>query len=115
MERQIVLKVKGNNYTIEFPNVGKFQRIESMKQVISQGMYSQLISTATLSTVEALNMVDMEAYLSILAPQLIKDLKCDSFSELDIEDYLELKKVYLDQFVPWWNSILNLINPNERE
>ena len=113
MNRTLELKVKGNTYTIEFPNIGKFQNVESTKQVLSKGMYSSLLSTGTISSVEALDMIDIESYFSILVPSLIKDLKCNTFSELDLEDYIELKKAYLEQFVPWWNDIMGLLNPKK--
>lgn len=113
MNRTLELKVKGNSYVVEFPNVGKFQAIESTKQVLSKGMYSSLLSTGTISSIEALDMIDMESYFSILLPQLIKDLKCDNFSLLDLEDYIELKGIYMEQFIPWWNSILSLLNPKK--
>lgn len=115
MEKIIVLRVKGNNYEVKFPNVGQFQDIESLKQVLSKGMYSALMNTNTVSAFEVLDMVDMEAYLTVLTPKLIEDLKCKSFGELGLEDYLELKKVYKESFVPWWNSILELINPKREE
>lgn len=111
LERQITFNVKGNSYQIEFPTVGKFQEIETMKQIVSKGMYSSLLSTGTLSSMEVLNMIDIESYLSVLTPKLIKDLKCESFSDLDIDDFLELKKAYQDQFIPWWNKILDKLSP----
>ena len=113
MERQIVFKVKSNNYVIAFPNVGKFQDIETMKQIVSKGMYSSLLSTATVSSMEVLQMIDMEAYFSVLCPKLLEDLRCKNFGDLDIEDYQELKKEYVSQFVPWWNSILDILSPKE--
>ena len=109
MDRQIVLLLKGNSYTVEFPNVGKFQQIETMKQVLSRGMYSSLLSMNTVSANEVLDMIDVESYISVLCPQIIKDLKCTSFSELGIEDYLELKKVYEEKFIPWWENIMLLL------
>jgi hypothetical protein len=115
IEKQIVLQLKGNSYTIEFPNVGKFQSIETMKQVLSRGMYSSIISMNTVSSIEMLDMVDIESYLTVLCPKLIKDLKCNSFSDLGLEDYLELKKVYQATFIPWWNMIIELLNPRKKE
>lgn len=111
IERHLVLQVKGNSYTIEFPNVGTFQKIESLKQVLSNGMYSGLMSMATTSSSEALDMIDMEAYLSMLAPKLIKDLKCETFGELGLEDYMELRVAYREQFIPWWMGILEMLQP----
>lgn len=115
LDRQIEMNVKGNRYIIEFPNVGKFQQIETMKQVLSRGMYSSLLPMNTISSIEVLDMIDIEAYLTVMCPKLIKDLKCDSFSELGLEDYLELKKVYQKEFVPWWNKIIDLLNPKKAE
>lgn len=115
MNKQIVFAVKGNNYTIKFPNVGQFQSIESIKQVLSRGMYLALVQTNTISANNALDMIDIEAYLSVLCPELIKDLKCDKFSDLGLEDYMELKKAYDEQFVPWWNEILKLISPTVKK
>jgi len=114
IDRTLELNVKGNKYQIAFPNVGTFQNIETMKQVLSKGMYSSLMAMGTISSEESLNMIDIESYLSIMAPKLIKDLKCDSFSELGLEDYLELKRVYKEKFTPWWNSILELLQPKTK-
>ena len=114
IDRTLELFVKGNKYLLEFPTVGTFQNIEAMKQVLSKGMYGSLMSTGTISAIEALDMVDMEAYLSIMAPKLIKDLKCDNFGDLGLEDYIELKQVYTEKFIPWWNSILELLQPKKK-
>lgn len=111
MNRTLELNVKGNRYVVEFPNIGRFQQIESIKQVLSKGMYSSLLNTSTISSIEALDMIDMEAYFTVLVPQMVKDLKCDVMSDLGIEDYLELKQVYQKQFVPWWNDIMKMLNP----
>lgn len=113
MEKVIVLKVKGNHYEIEFPNVGQFQTIESLKQILSKGMYSALMGTSTESSFEVLDMIDMEAYLTVMAPKMIEDLKCKTFGELGLEDYLELKTAYKDQFLPWWVGILEILNPKK--
>lgn len=114
MEKLIVLRIKGNSYEIKFPNVGQFQQIESLKQVLSQGMYKELTGMNTISANEVLDMVDMESYLSVLSPKLISDLKCKTFGELGLEDYMELKAVYSDDFIPWWNSILEMLRPQKK-
>jgi len=111
MNREIVLLVLGNSYSIKFPTVGQFQAIESLKQVISKGMYSSLMSTNTVSANASLDMIDIEAYLTVLCPQLLKDLKCDSFINLGVEDYMVIKEAYDKQFIPWWNDIMKLVSP----
>ena len=122
IDRTLEFNVKGNRYQIEFPNVGMFQNIETMKQVLSKGMYGALMSTGTITASKALDMVDIEAHLSILVKadesgknKLLKDLKCSTFSELGLEDYLELEQAYKSQFEPWWNNILELLNPKKKQ
>lgn len=115
LERQIEFNVKGNRYIIEFPNVGKFQQIETMKQILSRGMYSSMLPMNTISSIEVLDMIDIEAYLTVLCPDLIKKLNSGSFSELGLEDYLELKQAYQKVFIPWWNKIIDLLNPKKSE
>lgn len=56
-------------------------------------------------------MIDMEAYFSVLCSKLIEDLRCNSFSDLGLLDYMELKKVFKEKFVPWWNEIEQLLHP----
>ena len=112
---KLVLNIKGNSYEISCPNVSQFQTIESMKQVLSKGMYAGLMSTTTLSAYEVLDMVDMESYFSVLCPKLLNDLQCKSFGELGLMDYMEFKKIYQDDFMPWWNSILKILRPDAKE
>lgn len=108
LNRECILSVKGNKYVLKFPNVKAIQDIEAMKQVLSRGMYAALIEMRTVSATESLDMIDMESYFSILAPELIKDLKC-SFGELDLEDYFELKEIYNEKFWPWYKEILDFL------
>ena len=37
-----------------------------------------------------------------------------TFKDLDVADYLELKKAYDEQFVPWWNDVLLMFNPPKK-
>ena len=106
MNDQLNFKVKGNEYTIKFPNVGNFRRIESLKQALSNGMYSSMVGTFTDAAQKAADMVDIESYLTVLCPEILKDLKCESFSDLGLVDFMELQTAYKEQFVPWWRKIM---------
>lgn len=114
MDRQLELIVKGNKYITEFPNVGVYQNIETMKQIVSKGMYASLMSVNTQNASSALDMIDMESYLTILFPQLIKDLKCQGFSDLGLEDYMELREIYVEKFIPWWRDILEILQNKKK-
>jgi hypothetical protein len=111
----LTFRLKGNEYFIEFPRVGEYRRIETLKQSLSLNTYGSMVRSMTAAAEEALDMIDMEAYFSVMCPKLIEDLKCDSFSDLGLLDYKELKREYQEKFVPWWNDIQKLLQPEPKK
>src|SRR5690606_30476032 len=95
--------------------VGDYYAIEASKQSLSFGFYNSLSESSVLSAYNATDMIDIEATLTILCPLLIKDLKCESFKKLGIKEYLMIKQAYIEQFVPWWKSIQELLNPKKND
>lgn len=115
LNENLMFQLKGKTYELSFPRVGEYRTIQAMKQTLSLNTYGSMSRAMMASTEEALDMIDMEAYFSVLCPKLIEDLKCDSFSELGLLDYKEVKKVFKDQFVPWWNAIEELLQPTPKK
>lgn len=111
INENLVFHFKGKSYSLTFPRVGEYRTIEAMKQTLSLNTYSSMSRTMLTSSEEALDMIDMEAYFSVLCSKLIEDLRCNSFSDLGLLDYMELKKVFKEKFVPWWNEIEQLLHP----
>ena len=115
MLREIKLTIKENSYTVEFPKTGKLIAIENMKAILSNGMYGSMESARTLDSQFALDIIDMEAYFSVLIPKLMKDLRIDSIKDLHIEDSLEIRAVFMNQFLPfikqWRDIIAKAVNP----
>lgn len=110
MEENLVFNLKENTYNLKFPNVGEFRRIESLKQALSSGTYSSLVKTTTSAAQSAADIIDIEATLTVLCPELFeKDLTSKSFEELGMKDFEELRKAYFDQITPWWNNNLKAI------
>jgi broad specificity phosphatase PhoE len=106
-------KVKGKEYPVQVPTVGQYYDIEASKQVLGKGFYNSIIQSNMQTASHAADMIDIEAFMSILVPELMKDLKCKNFKELGVEDYLELKDAYEEQFIPWWENVLKLFNPKK--
>lgn len=109
---QLIFKVKGRDYQLETPTVGKYVAIEATYQLLGKGYYNTLLESPLQSTENAIEMIHLEARLSVLCPTLIKDMKV-SINELGMEDFKELKTAYDEQFKPWWNEFLTLVNPKK--
>ena len=102
---------KGDNvYVIKPPSVGQFYDIEVNKQLFGKGVYGAVIKTNTLNAQHAADMIDIEAHLRVLMPQeFFDDLKTESFQDLGIEDYNRIRKTYVNDFLPWWKQIQDLL------
>jgi len=115
MMNEKVLTVKGRQYKIEFPNVRRFKELETMKQMLSNGMYGNLLKTQTVASFSALDMIDVEAFVTVMIPDLLKDMKCDSVSDMGLDDYAELKAAYDEQVIPWWNEIMDVVTKIQKK
>tara|TARA_R100000734_G_C3306965_1_gene97475 strand:+ start:618 stop:1049 length:432 start_codon:yes stop_codon:yes gene_type:complete len=116
MQRHLSFKVKGNKYDINFPTVAQFIDIESMKSKLSNDTYGSMVKTGTILSVKALDYIDMVSNLTVMIPDLLKDLKTDNYLNLDIFDARELLKAYQSQYAPWmvqWQKILAEIPEDE--
>lgn len=102
-------RVKNNTYKIEDIRVGHFIDLEKMKASLSGGMYGPMFRMGTVASDEALTMIDIESFFTVFSPQLIKDLKSKSIRDLSMQDYNEIKKVYVGTIVPWYNEYLKEI------
>jgi hypothetical protein len=116
MQDLLIFKVKGFSYNFKFPNVGGYRQIQVNKQLLSNNTYKSLIQTSHNGSQLAADMVDIEATLSVIAPdQFFKDLPSESISGLGLLDFNELRTAYIDQIVPWWNAIEKALSLNEDE
>lgn len=111
INENLVLNFRGENFSIKFPRVGEYRNIEVMKQSLSANAYGGMIRSMSQSSEEALDMIDMEAYFTVLCPTFLEKLKCDSFSELGLVDYAEIRNIFKTNFVPWWRAIEKLLRP----
>lgn len=114
MEDKIV-KVFGKEYKVSFPNVGQYYDIEAMKQSLGKGFYNTMLGNVTVSAQAALDMIDAEATITILMPDLVKDLKVDRFKDLGIKDYMQIKQLYDQEIFPFLKEVNKILNPPKTE
>jgi len=107
------LTIKDNTYHVKTPTAGQLWDVEEMKAVLANGRYGDVLNNRTVWAEYNLDNIDMFAYLSILVPQLMKDLAVNSWRELDPFDLAELKKAYKQQFVPWFEQFTKALRDVE--
>lgn len=114
MMAQLEFTIKGNEYRVKDIRVGNFIDYERYKASLSGGMYGSIFRMGTFSGDESLLMVDIEAFLTVFTPTVLKDLKCDSFKDLGIEDYKIVKAVYLEKILPWYGEYIKALKPEPK-
>lgn len=112
-EKQVKIEISGREYSVSFPNVGQFYKIETLKQSLSRGFYNTMITSPSPMAQHALDMIDIEATLVVLCPDLISDLKVKNFSELDIRDYKAIRDAYYKSVAPFFKEVENLLKGQE--
>lgn len=118
MNTSVSLEIKGKTFTINYPTIGQYYAIEVLKQQLAAGFYSVLLGSRTSASYYALDMIDIQATLTVLAPDFIKELKVNSFNELGIADYTLIRDAYREKVVPLFkeiNEMLRVVEPPTEE
>lgn len=110
IKRTIDILIKNEKYTVKFPTVGDYLGIERYKMSLSSGQYAQMVTSGLISGAEALDLIDMIAYFTILIPSLKDNLKVETFSELDLMDAKELVTVFKNDMKPWIDEWMKIFS-----
>ncbi len=101
--------VKGKTYTSEEVRVGKIIDLWKLRSALSMGSYGLLYRMSLQNADDAIVMIDIEAFFTVFCPQFIDDIKPSSIRELSLEDYIELREVYVAQILPWMTKVEGLL------
>jgi hypothetical protein len=117
IKRDFIFRVKGNSYNVSIPTPRQLLAIESAKAFATNGIYADINNAGTVGSNYALDIADMHAYLTVLAPSLIEDIakKGTTLLDMDLFDMKELKEEYSKQFVPWVNSWMKMLQSTPEE
>lgn len=98
-------EIKGKKYTTETMNVGRFVDLWAVRSTLSRGTYGQIYRNALIASDEALLMIDIQAFFTVFCPTVLNDLKPASIGDMGLEDYSEIKEIYVSQIKPWLDKI----------
>jgi len=99
--REIVITVLGNNYKVAYPNVGQMIDLSIRENVLAKGQFKDLIMSGLPDHMESYAMIKTIAFIDIMLPQLVKDLKTENLLDLDPVDFQEISNVYFETIMPW--------------
>ncbi len=94
------------NYSIKFPNTGQLIKIENFKNELAGNSYDQLYFRQDIAGVLAKLNIDAIATLTVLCPDLLKDLQVNSLRDLDLIYMAELSNWFNSIYLPWYNDIM---------
>lgn len=109
-EKELVVKILENEYTIKLPDTGQFIDIELRKVQYGKQMNDGLIAKASEESIKASFLIDMAATFDILIPELKKDINTPSLFRLTQLQSAKLLDVYLKKYYPWqkdWQTVIN--------
>ena len=109
MEKQITIKLQGNEYKVEFPSMGQLMDIESRKMALAQGQYGPMSRTINDHTKFVINSIDAFATFITLV-DFSKDLKVDSIFDLKVNEAKEIMEQYNTVYKPWFDGWMEEIN-----
>jgi len=109
-DKELVVKILENEYTIKLPDTGQFIDIELKKVQYGRQMNDGLIAKASEESIKASFLIDMAATFNILIPELEKDINTPSLFRLTQLQSAKLLDVYLKVYYPWakeWQTVIN--------
>jgi len=115
---QKLIKFRGNDYIVKFPNVGQMIDIENNKMSLTNGRYADMAMSPLKIQIFQLDITDMISYFAILIPQIKEDLGLKNWRDMDAILAKELVKTFKKDFIPWFkplNNELLLIDEDNEE
>ena len=107
MVKRTIVNICGNDYDIQFPNVGQLQDIEAFKIAFTGGRYVDMALGGLRTQMYALDLADALAYLSVLVPELKHDLKVKNWRELDPFVGKQIVSDFKNNFLKWYKPIVD--------
>jgi hypothetical protein len=104
MNRELVVEIGGKKYTVKYPNVGQLIDISTREMLLSGGKMGDLLYQGTKDHMNAYAGIKTMAFIEIMLPNLVKDLKTESLLKLDPVDFTEINEVYWKQINKWFEE-----------
>jgi len=106
--KDLKIEIKGNSYTIAFPNTGQFIDIASLKTKIARE-YESFSGGTDYNMSYAKVLVDMIATFNVLLPELKKDLNITGILSLSLLESRQLLDPYIEIYLPWITEYLDIV------
>lgn len=115
MVDQITVTINNNSYISKLPNTGQLIDIKNREYSLSHGNMKGLLTSGILEDGERALDIKAVSHMSILFPDLLKDLRCNSLLDLRYDVFQVVRNVYLKEVFPWLEDFRKEINQNLTE
>ena len=102
------ITIDGNTYSSGNITQGKIIDLELNKQVLSRGYYS------AMHDITALNVIDADAAILAFFPEVRKDMKVESITEVDLVNSKEILKE-MNKFYKWYKEWIDFMSDIEKQ
>ena len=104
MNRELTVTIQERQYIVKYPNVGQLIDISVRENGLTRGGTRDLMFSGLPEHQEAYLTIKVIAFMDIMLPNVVKDLKVDSLLELDPIDFKIINDVYYNEIYKWLNE-----------
>ena len=108
--KSTVIKIKGNEYTVQFPNTGQYIDIQSLRTKIASDNYHLIALSTDSDSGYAMLLCDMIATFNVLIPELKDNLNISSMLGLSMIESRELLDSYLKYWIPFYKQWMDILS-----
>lgn len=90
------VKIDKDEYLVKYPNVGQQLEIENLKNLLSDGKYSQYAQVGSKTSTQLLDLIDAVSYFHTLIPELKEKLSVKNFTSIDPVFQKKLSKAFMN-------------------
>lgn len=110
IEKVITFRIGEKSFNANFPNVGQIIDMESLKQALSGNRYGAMSASGVKTMYDALDLIDAIAFFKICTPTVLVMFDIEDVINKPLDEFRELRKVYLSTIRPWYEKTLKQLN-----
>ena len=113
MQEKVAFSIKSKSYESLPMNVGRVIDFYKMRAYIASGQYQNMYGDWANTPEPVLDMIDCKAFMSVMCPKFLEDIKPSSIDELGLDDFEEVLGVFRKEIKPYLESLKEFLSKRD--